>query len=255
MAPKYSQVFLKNNSIAQKIVDIFIEIAKENEILEIGPGKGILTQYLYPYYKEKYTAVEIDPSMVEILTQKFEGIKVINEDFLRLDENKITQSYICGNLPYHISTAILEKIINLKRFKAAVFMFQKEVARKIVAKPNNKEYGYISALINIVAETQYLFEVSKHNFEPVPKVDSAVIRIEIKKDKPNEETFQKYQKFISKAFSHKRKTLINSIFLSTKIPKDKIIELLKQTGISPLIRAEELPPYELLKISQVLNLE
>lgn len=254
MSPKYSQVFLKNNSIAQKIADIFTSIAKENEILEIGPGKGILTQFLYPKYREKYIAVEIDPSMVEILVKKFEGIKIINKDFLKLKEDEITQSYICGNLPYHISTAILEKIINLKNFKASIFMFQKEVAKKIVATPKDKEYGYLSALINIVAETEYLFDVSKHNFEPVPQVDSAVVKIEIKNERLNKELFKRYQRFISKAFMHKRKTILNSLALSTDIEKEKIIEILKKTNTPLLKRAEELSPDELLEISKNFNL-
>lgn len=254
MGPKYSQVFLKNASIAQKIADVFTSIAKEHEILEIGPGKGILTQFLFKNYKEKYLGIEIDPSMVEILKKKFEGIKIINQDFLKLNEEEITQSYICGNLPYHISTAILEKIINLKKFKAAIFMFQKEVAKKIVAKPKNKEYGYLSALINIAAKTEYLFDVLRQNFEPIPKVDSAVIKIEMKEERLTEDLFKRYQKFISKAFMHKRKTILNSLTLSTNIDKEKIAEILKKTNIPLLKRAEELSPQELLEISKNIEL-
>ncbi|MCX7641603.1 MAG: 16S rRNA (adenine(1518)-N(6)/adenine(1519)-N(6))-dimethyltransferase RsmA [Elusimicrobiales bacterium] len=249
MSKKYSQVFLKNNHIAQKIANFFITQAKNNEIVEIGPGDGALTQFLYPKYLEKYTGIEIDPYFVEIIQKKFKKINIINTDFLKINEKQLTQSYFCGNLPYHISTAILEKVIKLKNFKTAVFMFQKEVAKKIVSTSLDNNYGYLSALINILCNTEYLFEVSKENFNPVPKVDSAVLKITLKDNPPKETELHIYQKFISAAFAYKRKTLVNSLYLSLKIDKNTIINIIENSNLKINIRAEELSPKELFELS------
>ncbi len=250
---RFSQVFLKNYHIAQKICCCFEEISGNNDIMEIGPGKGILTQFLYPRYQKLYTGVEIDLEMVKILVEKFEGIKIINSDFLKLNTSEIKQSYFCGNLPYHISTAILEKIMELENFKAAVFMFQKEVAKKIVSSYKDTEYGYLSALINIKAETQYLFDVSRHNFNPIPEVDSAVVLIKCKKEKIPPEVFKTYRKFISAAFSYRRKTIANSLSLSFSKSKNEIEDILSKSGIKPTLRAEELPPDKLLQLSYLFK--
>ncbi len=246
---KYSQVFLKNQRIAERICLHFEKIAGDNEIMEIGPGKGILTQFLYPKYKNLYTAVEIDANMIKILLDRFDGIRIINSDFLKLNPSEIKQRYFCGNLPYHISTAILEKIMELKNFEAAVFMFQKEVAKKIVSSHTDKEYGYLSALINIRAQTKYLFDVSRYNFEPVPDVESAVVLIKSKKEKISDEAFKIYRRFISSAFSYRRKSLVNSLSISLSKSKNDIAQILSGLGLDLNIRAENLSPAKLLEIS------
>lgn len=249
MSPKYSQVFLINKNIAERICEIFSSIANNNPIIEIGPGMGILTKFLYPKYQDKYTAIEIDPKMIEIIKKQFSNINIINSDFLKLNDEILNYSYFCGNLPYHISTAILEKIINIQNFKAAVFMFQKEVAKKITASVSDSEYGYLSALINITCDTEYLFNVSRYDFKPIPKVDSAVVKI-IKKDKISDnDNLKNYQRFISAAFRHKRKTLLNSLSLSLKINKKIITDILRNKKLSLNIRAEEIPPQILFELS------
>lgn len=243
--PKYSQVFLKNTKTAQNIV---LEFEKhtpyDKKILEIGPGKGILTQYLIKKYPQ-YWAVEIDKNMVEFLREKFKGIKIINTDILKYEISDF--SYFIGNLPYHISTKITEKIVSNKKFRVGVFMFQKEVAKKIVADESKTEYGYLSALVNINNETKYLFDVYKTEFSPKPLIDSGVVLIKSKEQKIQKNEFEKYKKFISMAFSHKRKTLINSISLSSDIDKNIIIK--KLNTIPPQTRAEELPPKKLFELA------
>lgn len=246
---KYSQVFLKNKDIAQKITQYFIQIAGKNPVVEIGPGKGVLSCYLYPYYLDLYTAIEIDPAMVEIMKSKFPQIKIINRDFLDIEESQINSGFFCGNLPYHISTAILEKVINFTCFQAAVFMFQKEVAKKIVAEPHDPQYGYLSALIKIRADTEYFLSVSRYNFEPVPEVDSAVVVIRSKTN-ISPERFEIYRRFISAAFMYKRKTILNSLSISFKTSKDELIWRLENAGINPSSRAEELSPQVLFELSE-----
>jgi len=251
---KYSQVFLKNREIAQDIVREFETLAPKNKkIVEIGPGKGILTEFLFNDYRDNYTGIEIDPCMVDIIKSRFNGIKIINRDFLESDIDDDI-SYFTGNLPYHISTAIIEKLLSNKNFESGVFMLQREVSRKITASEKSSDYGYISALVNLAADTEYLFDVSRNNFYPVPAVDSGVISIKIKKNRITADEFKKYKKFISAAFMHKRKTLVNSISLSRNIKKEEILDIIKKENINENVRAEELSPQILYRLSTIINI-
>jgi len=251
---KYSQVFLKNKEIAKRIVKEFLLLKPDKKICEIGPGKGILTNFLYPYFKEKMITVDIDPLMIEEILSRFPEIKAINIDFLKLNLDELGISYFIGNLPYHISTAILEKLIRYEKFKAGIFMLQKEVARKLVSTHKDPDYGYLSAFINIICKTYYLFDVGKENFQPIPAVDSAVVLIEKTNQLPLN-NFEKYIRFIGYAFRHKRKTLVNSINISTGIEKEKIIKILESKSIKPNTRAEELSPDQLFEISKVIPIK
>jgi 16S rRNA (adenine1518-N6/adenine1519-N6)-dimethyltransferase len=133
-------------------------------------------------------------------------------------------------------------------------MLQKEVSKKITASEKSSDYGYISALVNLVADTEYLFDVSKNNFYPVPAVDSGVISIRMKKERINADEFKKYKKFISAAFMHKRKTLVNSISLSRNIKKDEVSDILKKENINENVRAEALSPQILYRLSTLFSI-
>ncbi|MBP7795670.1 MAG: ribosomal RNA small subunit methyltransferase A [Elusimicrobiales bacterium] len=251
---KYSQVFLKNKEIAQDIVREFEIFAPKNKkIIEIGPGKGVLTEFLFNDYGDNYTGIEIDPCMVDIIKNRFNGIKIINKDFLEADID-YDISYFIGNLPYHISTAIIEKLLSYTHFDSGVFMLQREVSRKITASEKKSDYGYISALVNLVADTEYLFDVSKNNFYPVPAVDSGVISVRLKKNRITADEFEKYKKFISAAFMHKRKTLVNSISLSKNVKKEEVFDILKKENIKENVRAEALSPQILYRLSTIINI-
>ncbi|NLH39670.1 MAG: ribosomal RNA small subunit methyltransferase A [Elusimicrobia bacterium] len=251
---KYSQVFLKNKEIAQNIVKEFEILApKDKKIIEIGPGKGILTEFLFNDYKENYTGIEIDPYMVDIIKNKFNGIKIINKDFLEADIDYDT-SYFIGNLPYHISTAIIEKLLSYTHFDSGIFMLQREVSKKLTSSYESFEYGYISALVNLVADTEYLFDVSRNDFYPIPAVDSGVISVRIKKNRITADEFEKYKRFISAAFMHKRKTLVNSISLTRNIKKEEVLSILEKENINKNIRAEALSPQILYRLSTIINI-
>ncbi|HOJ85767.1 MAG: 16S rRNA (adenine(1518)-N(6)/adenine(1519)-N(6))-dimethyltransferase RsmA [Elusimicrobiales bacterium] len=252
MRRKYSQIFLKDTHIAKKITDVFAEIAKDNRVAEIGPGKGVLTDFLFKKYKDNLTVIDIDPEMIEWIKLKYPGIKFINSDFLKISLQELNTSYFIGNLPYHISTAIIEKLITYPNFKAGVFMLQKEVCKKITADEKSPDYGYLSALVNLICRTGYLFDVYRESFSPSPNVDSGIVSIEKTKDQITDEDFKKYSRFIGYAFRHKRKTLVNSINLSIGYPKDKLSEILLSKSISPNVRAQELPPEKLLEISKLV---
>ncbi len=252
---KYSQIFLKNKNTAQKIVKIFYKnISPENKIIEIGPGKGILTEYLLEKYKDNYLAIEIDPLMIEKLKNKFALINIINRDFLEIDLDELKISYFIGNLPYHISTAIIEKLLEYDGFKYGVFMLQKEVCEKITAKSGNSIYGFISALTQIKCDVDYNFTVSRFEFLPIPKVDSGIITLKIKDKSIRGKEFKRFKNFLSIAFRHKRKTLLNSLHLSTTIDKKEIISVLKRHNLNENTRAEELSSQKLFELFCDFNL-
>lgn len=252
MRRRFSQIFLENKEIARKIVNEFIIISKSDNVVEIGPGKGVLTDFLLGHHLN-LTLVEIDSLLSKMLIEKYgDKVKIINMDFLELDLSRIEAEYFIGNLPYHISTRIVKKLLEYPDFKGGVFMLQKEVVKRISTKENSSDYGYLSALVNLVCKTEYLFEVSRKNFYPVPEVDSAVISIQriidISKD-----DFRNYMRFIGYAFGYKRKTLLNSLNLSLKKTKQEIMNVLKKHNLCEKTRAEELSPQLLYLLSKEFN--
>lgn len=208
------QHFLNDTEIAQKIVN---HLSSSNiPILEIGPGMGILTQYLLQRKNEDLFVVEIDTESVAYLKEHYPQIapKILETDFLKLNLNQLFSSSlkIIGNFPYNISSQILFKILENKDLVGEmVGMFQKEVAERIASKPGKKQYGILSVLLQAFYDIEYLFTVDENSFYPPPKVKSSVIRItrnSVAKLQCNEEDFKKVVKM---AFNQRRKTLRNSL--------------------------------------------
>ncbi len=223
------QHFLKDENIAKKIADTLTETGYKN-ILEIGPGMGVLTKYLLE--KDLITSViEIDIESVEFLKAHYLNLsnRIINDDFLKIDISKLfggEQFAIIGNFPYNISTQIIFKTIeNRSQIPELCGMFQKEVAQRIAEKPGSKTYGITSVLTQVFYDVEYLFTVPPSVFNPPPKVDSAVIRL-IRKDNytlPVNESL--FFKIVKTAFNQRRKTLRNSLKsfqLSDKLREDVI---------------------------------
>jgi 16S rRNA (adenine1518-N6/adenine1519-N6)-dimethyltransferase len=243
MRQKYGQNFLIDNNIADKIV----QAAQLNEIdtaLEIGPGKGILTKIIQPKIK-KFFVVEIDKMLSEQLERhaafnKLDNIKIINEDFLKFDFGGLNiqeKIKLISNLPYSVGTAIMQKILPYSNWDTAVFMLQKEAALRICAKPNSKDYAYISILCSYYADTEILFDVSPKCFRPQPKVISTVIKLKNKFSKPPEKLFFALVKC---AFSMRRKTILNSLTHFIKENKNISCAILKKCNISALMRPDKL---------------
>ena len=207
------QHFLTDLNIARKIVD---SLGKEvPDILEIGPGMGVLTQFLIQRPELKIHVIEIDRESVEYLQQNFSELEHIwSEDFLKYDiSGRFKQSFsIIGNFPYNISSQIFFKVLELRnRVPEVVGMVQKEVAERIAAKHGNKKYGILSVLLQTFYDIEYLFTVSEGVFNPPPKVKSAVIRLkrnDVKKLQCNEVLFVKV---VKAAFNLRRKMLRNSL--------------------------------------------
>lgn len=251
------QNFLLDGSVLDEIADA-AEI--EEGVLEIGPGFGVLTKRLSEVAK-KVVSVEIDKSLIPVLEYTLkdcENVKIIEGDFLKMDaktlikeefgEKKIS---IAANLPYYITTPIITGIIEAKLpVKNIVVMVQKEVAERIVAKKGTKEYGAISVLCNFYTKPRIVTVVPAESFYPAPKVDSAVLCMEVL-DEPavlvkDEKMFFKVVKY---AFLHRRKTLVNCLSSGFGIEKNALSAMLQSLCIEPSVRGERLGLSEFAKIS------
>ena len=174
------QHFLKDLQIAQRIADT-LDTFKSLPVLEIGPGMGVLTQFLLEAGHD-LTVVELDMESVDYLNQNFPDLKgrIIAEDFLKLDLSKLFPGQFCviGNYPYNISSQIFFKVLDYKdQIPCCSGMLQKEVAERLAAGPGSKTYGILSVLLQAWYDVEYLFTVSEKVFDPPPKVKSAVLKM------------------------------------------------------------------------------
>jgi 16S rRNA (adenine1518-N6/adenine1519-N6)-dimethyltransferase len=211
---RFSQNFLKNQHFASKIVES-LDINNKDTVIEIGPGKGILTEKLVKTNAAELLLVEIDRHWVEYLKNEYsEQTEIFQGDFLKFNwyEYSGKRIKLIGNLPYHITSPILFHILDhAEAADSCVFMTQNEVAKRIVSPPGNKDYGILSVLCQTYAKVEYLFTVSKGNFYPVPKVDSAVFRMKFYKNVENLKNHQLYRKIVRSSFNFRRKMLRNSL--------------------------------------------
>jgi len=239
-------------------------------ILEIGTGIGTLTECLAPKF-DKIVSVEIDKKLIPILTEnlsEFNNIEIINEDILKLDLNKIIQEkfydfnikniVVCANLPYYITSEILMYLLeNDVNFNKIVIMIQKEVAERICAEPGSRNCGAITLSVRYFGEPKILFNVHKSSFLPAPKVDSAVIEININKTNSEKIKDKKmFFKLIRAGFNQRRKNLANSLSQNLNISKNNIINILDKNNINLNYRAENLKFQDWVNLSNnIFNIQ
>lgn len=252
------QNFLIDGNIINKIAET-AGLDQNSGVLEIGPGFGTLTQVLCKKAK-KVVAIEVDKSLMEVHkgTLNFPNLKIIYEDFLKVDVNKLIEEEFQGlnvkivaNLPYYITTPIIMKILEEKyKISKIVVMVQKEVAQRLNSKAGTKEYGAITLAVQYRADTNIAMIVPNTVFMPKPKVDSAVIEFNIL-SKPRIEVLDENMLFavIKASFGQRRKTIINGLSNSLNMPKELINESLVCAGINPGIRGEKLTLLEFGKIA------
>ena len=180
-------------------------------IVEIGPGRGALTALLLAH-AERVVAVEIDPAMIALLGERFAGeakLTVVPGDVLQTDLSQWGPAVLAGNLPYYITSPILDRIFAARTaLREAVLLVQREVAERMVADPGSRDYGLLSVRTQVYAEAKYLFKVPPGAFSPPPKVESAVVRL-VMRDAIDDQ--EKFLEFAARCFSHKRKTLRNNL--------------------------------------------
>ena len=222
----YGQHFLTNEAYAQRIADALQLTDQYNQVLEVGPGKGMLTKYLLE--KDfQLKVVEADPDMVVYLRSNYQDLSaenIIAANFLRvpLEEHLSGPFAIIGNYPYNISSQILIKTIDYRHVVPEMAgMFQKEVADRVVAGPGSKIYGVIRVLVQAFYETEYLFSVGPGNFNPPPKVKSAVIRL-VRREQPlvDDELWRTFRQVVKLSFGQRRKMLRNS--LKSLLPAEEL---------------------------------
>lgn len=213
-AKKYlGQHFLKDLEVARRIAES-LELSEPTSVLEIGPGTGVLTQFLLQNPNIDLTAVELDSESVVYLHRHYPDLKLIEADFLKMDLKTLfpDKFSIIGNFPYNISSQIFFKMLeNRDRIPCLVGMIQKEVAERMAAKHGNKTYGILSVLMQAFYTIDYLFTVHEHVFDPPPKVKSAVIRLtrnEVTELGCDEQLFKTV---VKTAFNQRRKMMRNSL--------------------------------------------
>ena len=218
------QNFLTDKNILEKIVNIVPINGKT--VLEVGPGSGNLTSFILNKNPKKFIVIEKDNNLVKYLAEIFNNqIKIINEDILNIDEKILSKDKITvfGNLPYYISTEILNKwIINSKNnfwFDHLILMFQKEVAERIIAKYNTSQYGRLSVLANWKLDIKKISDVKPQSFSPKPKIDSTILYFSPKKNYHELKDPRNLEKITRVFFNHRRKMLkkpFNQIFNGNK---------------------------------------
>jgi len=217
------QHFLKDKTVAEMIAGSLTGIGYST-VLEIGPGTGILTDYLVKRNFKDFRVIEIDNESVHFLKEKFtEGIEIIRGDFLQMDiDSGFSEKFaVIGNFPYNISSQILFKVLNHKNKIAEVCgMLQKEVAERICASPGSKTYGILSVLLQAFYSAEYLFTVQETVFVPPPKVKSGVIRLTRNNmtDLGCDEAL--FKRIVKASFNQRRKTLRNSVRSAFKLKKE-----------------------------------
>ena len=248
-AKKYlGQHFLKDEGIASRIADSLV--GDVTSVLEIGPGMGMLTKYLYNRPGIDFRAVELDTESVEYLHSYYPGLHVIEGDFLTLDLTTLFPSsfVVIGNFPYNISSQILFRVFECRNQAVEVVgMFQKEVAERVAAGPGSKTYGILSVLLSAFYNIEYLFTVSEHVFNPPPKVKSAVIRLTRTDVTSLECDEQLFVKVVKAGFNQRRKTLRNAL-RSAGLPIEAV------DGSFLAKRAEQLSVAEFVSITKSIEL-
>ena len=260
---EYGQNFLTNRIIPEEIAESCAD-TEESLILEIGPGIGCLTVELAERYK-KVVAVEIDKGLIPILSKtlaEYDNVTVINDDIMKTDIANIVNTYsegmrvsVCANLPYYITTPIIMRLLESGvRFSSITVMVQNEVATRLVANAGSSDYGAITAVLGYYGVARKLFKVSAGSFVPAPKVDSAVVRIDLYKEKKyNPKSEKLFFDLIHASFEMRRKTLVNAV--NAKLPhisKENIAGALAELGMDIAIRGERLSTEDFVRLADLL---
>ena len=262
LSKSLGQNFLTDKNIIDKIIDA-TEITDEDLVIEIGPGVGVLT-YEAAQQAKKVIAVEIDKNLIPILKDtlsEFDNVEVINQDVLKTDLNQIIADSGCrgakiiGNLPYYITTPIIMGILeNDTHADSITIMMQKEVADRIKSGPGTKAYGALSVAVQYYCEVETVAIVPKEVFFPAPKVDSAVLKLNIRKEKPVELIDEKmFFRCIKAGFGQRRKTLSNSLMGLGDVSKEQVKSCLEILGIDEKRRAETLSLEEFANIANYFS--
>lgn len=260
---KFTKSLGQNFLIDDKVLDDIVEganVSKEDFVIEIGPGVGTLTKELLAKAK-KVCAVELDSDLIPILQEElggYDNFQLIHKDALKADFNEIIGEEdsvkVVANLPYYVTTPIIARMLNEDyNFKSLTIMIQKEVAERIDAEPNCKEFGSISVLVQYYCDTKIIRTVPPSSFVPQPKVDSIVIRLD-KLDKPRVDTKDKelFFKIVRQSFNMRRKTLRNAVKSMKIMNAEEMEKAFENANIDPKRRGETLSLQEFADLADAI---
>ena len=257
------QNFLTDKNIIDRIIE-GSEIGPEDLVIEIGPGIGVITREAAAAAK-KVIAVEIDEDLLPILQYTLgdlNNVEVVNQDILKTDLREIIDRQdfsgrvrVIGNLPYYITTPIIMKLLEDNTGAETItVMIQKEVADRLKAAPGKKECGAISLMVQYFAEVSEIVKVPRTVFVPQPKVDSTVLRLDVRREKPvMVEDEEYFFKVIKAGFAQRSKTVANSLSVLGDVSREEILNALEKAGIDPVRRGETLSLGEYAALSKALK--
>ena len=246
---RFGQHFLTNPRLLDRIAAA-LDPAPGDLVLEIGPGQGALTEALLRR-GARVTAIEIDRDLIPVVRDRFPQVQVVEGDALRLDWNEVVAPaspgayLLSGNIPYNITSPLLDKALTPPRPRRIVFLVQKEVADRVTARPNTSEYGALTVGVQAVAHAERLFSIPAGAFHPPPRVDSAVIRLVPRADPLVPDALAgSFRRMVTGLFSFRRKQLIRGLRELTGWPAERVALLLQLLGLDPSHRPEVLAPAE-----------
>lgn len=253
------QHFLNDRRILERIVNA-LELVGDETVVEIGPGRGSLTEVLVPRAK-RVVLIEYDRALAAILRDRYAGnpaVQVVEADVLTVDLGNAAGGpfVLVGNVPYYITTPILFHALEAPRPARAVYLVQREVAERIVAEPGTKEYGALSVNVQAVASAKLLFRVAPGSFLPPPKVESAVIRIEPRSDPVVGVTDEvEFRRFVLDAFGMRRKQMRRVLRSLWSVSAERADEALLACRIDPTARPETLSPQAFAALIRARRIE
>ncbi len=256
----FGQNFLSDDSLLEEIVKK-ANITKNDTVLEIGCGAGALTRFLCKYSK-RVVGYEIDVNLKPVLNevlQDYDNYEIVFKDVLKEKIEKVDELLgkdfiLVANLPYYITTPIILQFLeNSKNIKGMVVMVQEEVAERLASKNASSEYGAITVAINLRGSAGIVLNVPREKFYPAPNVDSAVVKIDIDRQKFVGKDLKFIREIVKCAFQNRRKTLVNNLIRYFSLSRSEAEEILSKAGLTLMVRGEELSAEQYVELSEVLK--
>jgi 16S rRNA (adenine1518-N6/adenine1519-N6)-dimethyltransferase len=259
--PKLGQHFLSDARFCSRIADA-LELRADDLVIEVGPGRGAVTGLLASLARG-VVAIEIDPTLVDELRQKFQhypNVEIINGDVLLTDlgeicrRHQVDRCYVFGNLPYYITSPIIHHVFGFAtQVRAMGLLVQREVADRLVAQPGSRDYGYLTVFARLYSSARVVFQIPPGAFSPPPKVHSAFVRFKMETGgrSLSQEDEQEFLHFLKQSFAYKRKKLLNC--LSPKYSRQRIEAELERLGLPLGVRAEQMSLEQILAVFYTLR--